>query len=29
MRRLRQKIEKNPDEPTHLQTVRGYGYKFE
>ena len=29
MRRLRQKIEKNPDEPEHLTTVRGYGYKFE
>jgi DNA-binding response OmpR family regulator len=29
MRRLRQKIEKNPDEPQHLITVRGYGYKFE
>lgn len=29
MRRLRQKIEKNPDDPQHLQTVRGYGYKFE
>lgn len=29
VRRLRQKIETNPDDPQHLQTVRGYGYKFE
>ncbi len=29
MRRLRTKIEKNPDEPVHLVTVRGVGYRFE
>ncbi len=29
MRRLRTKIEKNPDEPVHLITVRGVGYRFE
>jgi DNA-binding response OmpR family regulator len=29
MRRLRQKIEQDPDDPKHLQTVRGFGYKFE
>jgi DNA-binding response OmpR family regulator len=29
IRRLRQKVESNPDEPEHLMTVRGYGYKFE
>ncbi|QQS96963.1 response regulator transcription factor [Sphingobacterium spiritivorum] len=26
--RLRKKIEKNPDKPHYLQTVRGLGYKF-
>ena len=26
--RLRQKTEKNPASPVHLQTVRGVGYKF-
>ncbi|WP_166336095.1 response regulator transcription factor [Sphingobacterium chungjuense] len=26
--RLRKKIEKNPDKPSYLQTVRGLGYKF-
>lgn len=26
--RLRKKIEKNPDKPYYLQTVRGLGYKF-
>ncbi|AXH08890.1 DNA-binding response regulator [Malaciobacter halophilus] len=26
--RIRQKIEDNPKEPTHLQTIRGMGYKF-
>ncbi|SEM02579.1 two-component system, OmpR family, response regulator MtrA [bacterium A37T11] len=26
--RLRKKIEKNPDKPSYLQTVRGMGYKF-
>jgi DNA-binding response OmpR family regulator len=28
MRRLRQKIEVNPDLPIHLQTVRGLGYRL-
>lgn len=27
--RLRSKIEKNPDEPVHIETVRGVGYRFE
>lgn len=26
--RLRQKLEKNPDRPTHFRTVHGAGYKF-
>ena len=26
--RLRQKVEDNPKEPMHLQTIRGMGYKF-
>jgi DNA-binding response OmpR family regulator len=29
IRRLREKIEKSPSEPVHLQTVWGVGYKFE
>jgi two-component system OmpR family response regulator len=29
IRWLREKIEKNPETPTHLLTVRGVGYKFE
>jgi len=29
IRRLREKIEKSPSEPDHLQTVWGVGYKFE
>lgn len=29
MRRLREKIEPNPGEPTYIQTVWGVGYKFE
>ena len=29
MRRLRRKIETNPDEPTRLVTVRGFGYRLE
>jgi DNA-binding response OmpR family regulator len=29
MRRLREKIETNPEEPRYLKTVRGAGYKFE
>jgi len=28
MRRLRQKIEVDPDEPVHLLTVRGVGYRL-
>jgi len=28
IKRLREKIEKNPSEPAHLQTVWGTGYKF-
>lgn len=28
IRRLREKIEKNPREPRHIVTVRGLGYKF-
>lgn len=29
IRRLRRKIEDNPEEPTHIRTVFGIGYKFE
>jgi two-component system phosphate regulon response regulator PhoB len=29
VRRLRKKIENNPDEPRWLRTVRGVGYRFE
>ena len=29
IRRLREKIERNPEEPQYLKTVRGAGYKFE
>jgi DNA-binding response OmpR family regulator len=29
MRRLREKIEKDPSRPTHLQTVWGVGYRFD
>jgi len=29
VRRLRKKIERNPDEPRWLRTVRGVGYRFE
>ena len=29
IRRLRTKLEPNPDEPRHLLTTRGIGYKFE
>ena len=28
MRRLRQKIELNPDKPSHVVTVRGVGYRL-
>ncbi|MFY9856576.1 MAG: helix-turn-helix domain-containing protein, partial [Exiguobacterium chiriqhucha] len=29
MRRLREKIEPNPSQPTYIKTVKGLGYKFE
>lgn len=29
MRRLREKVEPNPDNPIYLKTVRGMGYRFE
>jgi len=29
IRRLREKVEHDPAEPTHLKTVWGVGYKFE
>jgi DNA-binding response OmpR family regulator len=29
VRRIREKIEENPDEPRYLKTVRGAGYRFE
>lgn len=28
VRRLREKIEKNPSHPEHLVTVRGFGYQW-
>jgi len=28
VRRLRQKIEADPEHPRHLETVWGYGYRF-
>jgi hypothetical protein len=28
MRRLRQKVEVDPNHPAHLQTVRGIGYRL-
>jgi DNA-binding response OmpR family regulator len=28
MRRLRQKVEVDPNRPAHLLTVRGVGYRF-
>jgi len=29
VRKLREKIEDNPEEPRYLRTVRGVGYRFE
>ncbi|MGH7745124.1 MAG: winged helix-turn-helix domain-containing protein, partial [Candidatus Dormibacteria bacterium] len=29
VRRLREKVEKNPEKPEYLKTVRGAGYIFE
>jgi DNA-binding response OmpR family regulator len=29
VRRLREKIERDPDLPAHIKTVWGMGYKFE
>lgn len=29
VRRIREKVEENPDEPRYLRTVRGAGYRFE
>ena len=29
IRRLREQIEEQPDQPRHLTTVRGFGYRFE
>jgi DNA-binding response OmpR family regulator len=29
IRRLREKLEFDPDRPTHIKTVWGLGYKFE
>ena len=29
VRRLREQIEAQPDEPRYLVTVRGFGYRFE
>jgi DNA-binding response OmpR family regulator len=29
VRRLREKIERDPGEPEHICTVWGYGYRFE
>ena len=29
VRRIREKIEENPEEPRYLKTVRGAGYRFE
>jgi two-component system phosphate regulon response regulator PhoB len=29
VRRLREKIEPDPEDPKYLKTVRGAGYKFE
>jgi two-component system phosphate regulon response regulator PhoB len=29
VRRIREKIERDAEEPLHLRTVRGAGYRFE
>ena len=29
MRRLRQKLERDPDHPVYLKTIRGVGYRLE
>jgi two-component system phosphate regulon response regulator PhoB len=29
VRRLREKIERDPEDPRYLRTVRGSGYKYE
>ena len=29
IRRLRERIEEQPDDPRYLTTVRGFGYRFE
>src|ERR1041385_6180349 len=29
VRRLRERIEEQPEQPKHLTTVRGFGYRFE
>jgi len=29
VRRLRERIEEQPDNPKYLTTVRGFGYRFE
>ena len=29
VRRLREKVERDPSDPRHLRTVRGVGYRFE
>jgi two-component system phosphate regulon response regulator PhoB len=29
IRRLRERIEESPDDPRWIQTVRGFGYRFE
>jgi DNA-binding response OmpR family regulator len=28
IRKLREKIEKNPSQPSYIKTIRGLGYKF-
>jgi two-component system response regulator RegX3 len=29
IKRLRAKVEPEPSSPTHIVTIRGYGYKYE